>query len=159
MINTISEGQKEFFNETVASMVRNPYSGWTRLWVEPADPTLIDPFASENASNDAGKAWQRQPIFFFSPTRLAPWQRLGVRLRGARTRRACLLFLTRAPCPVLSRQVEMPCPRHGWNHTQFVKVYPNRWVQRLVKGVFSDFTLAGQECRCSECKQEHQRSS
>ena len=27
--------------------------------------------------------------------------------------------------------------------------------QRLVKGVFADYTLAGQLCRCSECQKEH----
>ena len=29
--------------------------------------------------------------------------------------------------------------------------------QRLVKGVFADYTIAGQVCRCSDCQKEHKR--
>ena len=76
------------------------------------------------ASGAAG--WRLLPIYFFSPTRPNQWQRLGV-------------------C--------MPCARHGWDHASAVTV-KNRWAIRLVKGVFSDWCLAGQECVCSMCRRE-----
>jgi hypothetical protein len=48
----------------------------------------------------------------------------------------------------------MPCARHGFNHADKVTV-KQRWAFRLVKGVFFDSILAGQECVCSECRKEH----
>ena len=74
-------------------------------------------------------AWTLLPICFYSPTRPLAWRRLGV---------------------------QMPCARHGWAHARFVTV-TNQWAQRLVKGVFTDFTLAGQKTVCSECRKEHGR--
>ena len=127
-INSVTAAQKAFFEETVGGMAHNPYGKWRSLWVEPGDPTLLDaPFGTDDNPTDA--AWQRLRIFFWSPSELAPWQKLGVR---------------------------MPCARHGWAHARYVSVL-GRWSQRLVKGVYGDFALAGKECRCSECRREYGR--
>jgi hypothetical protein len=76
--------------------------------------------------HSSSAAWEALAIFFFSPTKWGSSQQM---------------------------QLAMPCARHGWAHARFVHVR-NCWAQRLVKGVFSDFSLAGQECRCSECRRE-----
>ncbi len=68
-------------------------------------------------------------VFFWSPSRLKAWKKLGL-------------------------GVEMPCALQGWKHKEKVTV-KQRWAFRLVKGVFFDSILAGQECVCSECRKEH----
>jgi hypothetical protein len=71
------------------------------------------------------EAFKLMEVHFWSPTEF--WRKLGVD--------------------------ELPCPRHGYQHTQYVHQYEYR--QRLVKGVSEDFTLAGRNYKCTECKREH----
>ena len=52
--------------------------------------------------------------------------------------------------------IQMPCKNHGWGHATHMCTY-SRWTQRRVCGVFSDYTIAGQEMECSECRTEYMR--
>jgi hypothetical protein len=50
-------------------------------------------------------------------------------------------------------RIGTPCARHGWDHSDSVQLVG--WRQRLVKGVYSDFTLGSRKCICSKCRKEH----
>ena len=127
-INKISDAQRTFFEDTVKQMQARPYHKWTSLWVEPPDPTLTStPFGKGRVGSSS--AWELMPMCFYSPAQLPMWRRAGF---------------------------QMPCPRHGWAHSQYVKTQ-SEWRARLVKGVIDDFVLAGQVCCCSECRREHDR--
>ena len=45
---------------------------------------------------------------------------------------------------------------HAKSHAKCVTTR-SEWRARLVKGVVSDFLLAGQVCACSECRREHEQ--
>jgi hypothetical protein len=123
-MNRISPAQRDFFESTVKEMETDPYEKWTSLWKHAPDATLLD-----NAKFDQTVAdrYNLLNVFFWSPSRLSQWKKLGV---------------------------EMPCARHGWKHKDKVTV-KKRWACRLVKDITRDFILAGQECVCSECRKEH----
>jgi hypothetical protein len=123
-MNKISPAQRAFCERTVEEMETNPYDKWTSLWKRAPDATLLDNTKFDQTVADR---YDLLDVFFWSPSRLKAWKKLGV---------------------------EMPCARHGFNHADKVTV-KQRWAFRLVKGVFFDSILAGQECVCSECRKEH----
>ena len=125
-MNRISSAQRDFFDRTVKEMETNPYETWTSLWKHAPDETLQD---IKNFDQTVADGYNLQNIFFYSPSRLKRWRKLGV---------------------------EMPCARHGWEHTDKVTV-KKRWAPRLVKDMHDDFILAGQECVCSACRKEHEQ--
>ena len=88
------------------------------------DATLLDNTKFDQTVADG---YDLLDVFFWSPSRLKQWKKLGV---------------------------EMPCAQHGWKHKDKVTV-KQRWACRLVKDITHDFILAGQECVCSECRKEH----
>jgi hypothetical protein len=123
-MNKISHAQRDFCERTVEEMETDPYDKWTSLWKRAPDATLLDNTKFDHTVADQ---YDLLDVFFWSPSRLKAWKKLGV---------------------------EMPCARHGFNHADKVTV-KQRWAFRLVKGVFFDSILAGQECVCSECRKEH----
>ena len=125
-MNRISPAQRDFFESLVKEMETDPYEKWTSLWKHAPDAPLLD-----NAKFDRTVAdrYDLLNVFFWSPSRLKQYKKLGV---------------------------EMPCARHGWKHKDKVTV-KQRWAIRLVKDITRDFTLAGQECVCSECRKEHEQ--
>ena len=122
-MNKISPAQRAFFERTVREMEIDPYDKWTSLWKRAPDATLLDNTKFDRTVADR---YDLLDAFFWSPSRLNQWKKLGV---------------------------EMPCARHGWKHKKKVTV-KRRWASRLVKDITRDFILAGQECVCSECRKE-----
>ena len=125
-MNRISPAQRGFFERTVKEMETDPYDKWTSLWKHAPDATLLDNTTFDQTVADR---YDLIDAFFWSPSRLNQWKKLGV---------------------------EMPCARHGWKHKEKVTV-KRRWACRLVKDITRDFILAGQECVCSECRKEHEQ--
>jgi hypothetical protein len=123
-MNKISPAQRAFFERTVREMEIDPYDKWTSLWKRAPDATLLDNTTFDQAVADG---YELLDVFFWSPSRLKQWRKLGV---------------------------VMPCALHGWKHAEEVTV-KQRWACRLVKDITHDFILAGQECVCSECRKEH----
>ena len=122
-MDRISPAQRDFFERTVKEMETDPYDKWTSLWKRAPDATLLDNTKFDRTVADR---YDLLDAFFWSPSRLNQWKKLGV---------------------------EMPCARHGWKHKKKVTV-KRRWASRLVKDITRDFILAGQECVCSECRKE-----
>jgi hypothetical protein len=110
-MNKISPAQRAFFERTVREMEIDPYDKWTSLWKRAPDATLLDNTKFDQTVADR---YDLLDVFFWSPSRLKAWKKLGV---------------------------EMPCARHGFNHADKVTV-KQRWAFRLVKGVFFDSILA-----------------
>ena len=125
-MNKISPAQRAFFERTVKEMETNPYDKWTSLWKRAPDATLLDNTTFDQAVADG---YELLDVFFWSPSRLKQWRKLGV---------------------------VMPCALHGWKHADKVTV-KQRWACRLVKDITHDSILAGQECVCSECRKEHEQ--
>jgi len=123
-MNKISPAQRAFFERTVREMEIDPYDKWTSLWKRAPDATLLDNTTFDQAVADR---YDLLDVFFWSPSRLKQWKKLGV---------------------------VMPCARHGFKHADKVTV-KQRWACRLVKDITHDSILAGQECVCSECRKEH----
>jgi hypothetical protein len=123
-MNKISPAQRDFCERTVEEMETDLYDKWTSLWKRAPDATLLDNTKFDQTVADR---YDLLDVFFWSPSRLKQWNKLGV---------------------------EMPCARHGWKHKDKVTV-KQRWACRLVKDITHDFILAGQECVCSECRKEH----
>ena len=84
-----------------------------------------DPTCADGFDPESTSAWEEKPIFFYSPS--SKWPHLGIRT---------------------------PCARHGWSHVDHVTVQ-DAWHIRLVRGVFGEFGLAYQRCRCATCRKEH----
>eukprot|EP00966_Prymnesium_polylepis_P093211 2157835-Prymnesium_polylepis.1 len=81
-----------------------------------------DPTCSDSFTGTTkDDTWGLLDTCFFSPE--ATWPHLGIRT---------------------------PCAIHGWEHASHVRVH-STWRQRLVKGMVTDFCIAGQQCRCLEC--------
>ena len=78
-MNRISSAQRDFFDRTVKEMETNPYETWTSLWKHAPDETLQD---IKNFDQTVADGYNLQNIFFYSPSRLKRWRKLGVDLEG-----------------------------------------------------------------------------
>ena len=95
-MNRISPAQRDFCERTVKEMETDPYDKWTSLWKRAPDATLLDNTKFDQAVADG---YDLLDVFFWSPSRLKQWKKLGV---------------------------EMPCARHGWKHKDNVTVKQQR---------------------------------
>jgi hypothetical protein len=107
-MNKISPAQRDFCERTVEEMETDPYDKWTSLWKRAPDATLLDNTKFDQTVADR---YDLLDVFFWSPSRLKQWRKLGV---------------------------VMPCALHGWMHADKVTV-KQRWACRLVKDITALF--------------------